>query len=294
MMASRDAAALVALLGLGGPAARTAADNVEELGSAMAALERALAAPDGQPTLLPEDPEAKLAEARARIEAWTSQGFRMLTVLDDGYPANLGAVHDRPAVIFVAGSLVARDQRAVAVVGSRRASFEGRTTAGQIARQLVATGFTVVSGLAAGIDTAAHQAALDAQGRTLAVIGTGLAHNYPPENAALQRTIVRLGAVISQFWPETPPSRDTFPQRNAVMSGIAQATAVVEASPRSGARLQARLALAHGRPVFLMSSLLAQSWARELAARPGTHVVRTPAEITSTLERLTATDTLVE
>ncbi len=294
MTASREAAALVVLLGLGGQSARTAAQDVQELGSAEAALERALAAPGGRPTLLPDDPGPRLTQARERIDRWTNQGFRMLTVLDDDYPANLLAVHDRPALIFVAGSLLAQDQRSVAIIGSRRASKEGRAMAGRIAHHLVARDVTVVSGLAAGIDTAAHQAALEAQGRTLAVVGTGLTHSYPPENAALQRTIAQWGAVISQFWPETAPNRDTFPQRNAVMSGMAQATVIVEASPRSGARVQARLALAHGRPVFLMSPVLAQSWAQELAARPGTYVVQTPDEITTTLQRLTATDALVE
>jgi DNA processing protein len=152
----------------------------------------------------------------------------------------------------------------------------------------------VVSGLAAGIDTAAHRAALEVGARTVAVIGTGLRHAYPPENAALQRRIAAGAAVVSQFWPETPPARASFPMRNAVMSGFALATVVVEASHRSGARLQTRLALAHGRPVFLLAPLLAQTWARELAQRPGVHVVTEAAQITTTIDRLNATDALVE
>ena len=152
----------------------------------------------------------------------------------------------------------------------------------------------MVSGLAAGIDTAAHEAALAAGGRTVAVIGTGLRHSYPPENAALQRRIAAEGAVVSQFWPDAPPSRTTFPLRNAVMSGLALGTVVVEASFRSGARLQARLALAHGRPVFLWRAVLDEPWAREVAQRPGVHVIDEPAQVMETVERLNAMDALVE
>jgi DNA processing protein len=99
--------------------------------------------------------------------------------------------------------------------------------------------------------------------------------------------------VISQFWPDSPPSRQSFPMRNAVMSGLTLGTVLVEASPTSGARIQARRALAHGRPVFLIESLLSQSWARELTAQPGTHVVSSPEQITSALERLNSSDALV-
>jgi DNA processing protein len=193
----------------------------------------------------------------------------------------------------VAGALTAGDRRAVAVIGARRASRSGLQAAGTVARHLVDRGYTVVSGLAAGIDTAAHTAALELGGRTVAVIGTGLGHCFPQENAALQRRIASEGAVVSQFWPNTAPSRRTFPMRNAVMSGTALGSVIVEASERSGARVQARLALAHGRPVFLMESVLAQQWARALASRPGVHVVRSPVDITDTIERLTADGALV-
>jgi DNA processing protein len=152
----------------------------------------------------------------------------------------------------------------------------------------------VISGLAAGIDTAAHTATLARGGRTVAVIGTGLARSYPPQNEALQRRIASECAVVSQFWPDAPPSRRSFPMRNAVMSGITLATVVVEASETSGARMQARLARAQGRPVFLLASLVErQQWAREYAAQPGTHVVRSPEEITTVVERLISPGSLV-
>src|SRR5205085_6572040 len=146
----------------------------------------------------------------------------------------------------------------------------------------------VLSGLAAGIDTAAHTAALDKGGRTVAVIGTGLRRAYPPQNEALQGRIARECAVVSQFWPDEAPRRRSFPMRNAVMSGMGLATVIVEATHTSGARVQSRFALAQERPVFLLASLLEQQWARELSTRPGVHVFEEPEQITATVERLTA------
>lgn len=220
--------------------------------------------------------------------------MRLVTVLEADYPPNLRAVHDRPPMVFVAGRMTAADARAIAVVGARKATHDGTSKAGAIAEHLVERGFTVVSGLAAGIDTAAHTATLARGGRTVAVIGTGLARSYPPQNEALQRRIASECAVVSQFWPDAPPSRRSFPMRNAVMSGITLATVVVEASDTSGARMQARLARAQGRPVFLLASLVEhQRWAREYAAQPGTHVVRSPEEITTVVERLISPGSLV-
>jgi DNA processing protein len=211
----------------------------------------------------------------------------VLTPGDPEYPENLRAVRDRPALIFVSGRLGRRDARSVALIGSRRASAGGLAVASSIARELVTHGYTVVSGLALGIDTAAHTAALAAGGRTIAVIGTGLCHCYPRQNRPLQERIAREGVVISQFWPDVPPSRQRFPQRNALMSGISLASVVAEASHTSGARTQARFALAHGRPVILLESLLKQEWARELVERPGTHLVRSPGEVPALVDRLT-------
>ena len=220
--------------------------------------------------------------------------MHLVTVLEPGYPPNLRAVHDRPPMVFVAGRLTPADSHAVAVVGARKATRAGIARAGAIAEHLVDRGYTVVSGLAAGIDTAAHTAALARGGRTVAVIGTGLARSYPPQNEGLQRRIASDCAVISQFWPDAPPSRRSFPMRNAVMSGVTLATVVVEASDTSGARMQARLALAQGRPVFLLASLVEQQpWAREYAARPGTQVVQSPEEITAGVERLISPGSLV-
>ncbi|MGH2857915.1 MAG: DNA-processing protein DprA [Solirubrobacteraceae bacterium] len=284
-----ERAALVALLRLGSRSWSECAELVESGDGALAALERELAGPAGQTSLL--DGTAPLVRAaQAQVAGWERDGWTVLTVLDGGYPTNLRHVHDRPPLIFVAGSLLATDSRAVAVIGSRRPSESGLAAAGEIARALVANGQTVVSGLAKGVDTAAHVAALAAGGRTIAVIGTGLAHCYPPENAPLQARIAADGAVVSRFWPHDPPSRLSFPLRNAVMSGLARATVVVAASPTSGARVQVRLALAHARPVLLWAPLLAQDWARDLAARPGVHVVADAAEVPTLVARLSADD----
>ena len=257
-------------------------DAIEEHGSALAMLE------EEHGLLAGELADAELAT----VERWARAGTLPLTVLDPGYPENLRAVHDRPPVVFIAGQYTAAHTRAVAVIGSRDASPEGVAAARALSAHLGATGFTVVSGLARGIDAAAHRQALAAGRPTVAVIGTGIEHVYPPEHGELQREIVRAGAVLSQFWPDAPPTRTSFPLRNAVMSGLSLGTAIVEASHTSGARIQARRALLHGRPVFIRRRLLEQPWARELGARPGAYVYDDPADVTSVVDRLTAPDAL--
>lgn len=138
----------------------------------------------------------------------------------------------------------------------------------------------VISGLAAGIDTAAHTAALGEGGRTVAFIGTGSNFYYPPKNRELQDSIADFGLVLSQFWPESPPQKHTFLMRNALMSGYGLATIVVEAGETSGARAQARMAVAHGRPVILTDTVVERNeWARTLMQRPGVHRVASLKEL---------------
>jgi DNA processing protein len=226
-----------------------------------------------------------LEDANREAAAWEDRGIHVISLYDDRYPVALRTLDDRPPLLFVAGELEPADERSVAVVGSRQASGAGLRIARAIAELLVAADFTVASGLAAGIDTAAHTAALRA-GRTIAVIGTGLDRCFPPQNAQLQRQIAERFAVISQFWPHEPPSRTSFPRRNALMSGLSLASVIVEASQTSGARIQARLALAQGRQLVLFEALLEQQWARELAERPGAHVAGSPSEVIDVVERL--------
>ncbi len=236
--------------------------------------------------------EQLLEEAARRIDAWREEGIELLTVLHAGYPENLRAVCDRPPLLFVRGQLHPGDFRSVAVIGSREATPVGQALARQIARALVDAGYTVTSGLAAGIDAAAHAEAIARDGRTVAVIGTGLRRCYPAENVDLQRRIAGRGAVISQFWPDAPPRRENFPLRNSLMSGMSLATVIVQATERSGARIQARVALSQGRPVLLAEPALEQQWARELAERSGAHVIGSAAEVPAVVDRL-AVDVLI-
>jgi DNA processing protein len=187
----------------------------------------------------------------------------LVTVLDDAYPANLRVIYNPPPFLFYRGQLERSDARSVAVVGTREASAAGLKSARKMARLLVEADVTVLSGLALGIDTAAHEQALASGGRTIAVLGTGILRSYPKENADLAERIARSGALVSQFWPSQPPTRYSFPRRNVVTSGLSQGTVVIEASKTSGAKMQARLALEHGKRVFLVGRLVtSQTWAQ--------------------------------
>jgi DNA processing protein len=185
----------------------------------------------------------------------------------------------------VRGEFIADDQRSIAIVGSRHPTPEGLARARRLSTELSESGHVIASGLATGIDAVAHMAALNCSARTLAVIGTGVDRVYPTDHSTLQRTIAAQGAVVSCFWPHQPPTRQSFPIRNGLMSGLTLATVVVEAAPTSGTRVQARRALAHGRPVFLAPRLLSQEWARQLAKRPNVHVTDDAGEIAATVER---------
>jgi DNA protecting protein DprA len=227
-----------------------------------------------------------LAEARRDIAGWLAADLGFMTFLDDVYPAQLRDIHDLPPVLFHRGAL-APGEAGISVVGSRAASPRGLSIARSIAAGLVERGVVVIAGLARGIDTAAHRAALDAGGRTVAVIGTGLNRYYPAENRSLQDLISRDGMVLSQFWPDSPPTRHTFPMRNIVMSGYGRATIVVEATEQSGARIQAKRAVAHGRPVILTDRVVAVNrWPCTLIGRPGVHVASSTAEVMKIAESI--------
>ncbi|MGQ0840516.1 DNA-processing protein DprA [Actinokineospora sp.] len=220
-----------------------------------------------------------IVQARRDIIAWNDGDYRFLTFADHDYPVQLREVHQFPPVIFARGTLRA-DDVGVCVVGARTASSTGLSNAAQIARLLVERDLTVISGLAAGLDTAAHVSALDHGGRTVAVIGTGIERHYPAANRDLQNRIATNGLVLSQFWPDAPPTKSSFPMRNATMSAYGRATVIVEAGEKSGARIQARTAVAHGRPVILMDSVaLGTQWGRALHGQPGVLVASTPADV---------------
>lgn len=229
----------------------------------------------------------ELDEYQRLIERLSFDGVRLITILDPDYPQNLREVFNRPPFLFVRGRLSEGDARSVAVVGTRRASPKGISHANELAGELASREVTVLSGLAAGIDTAAHRAALYARGRTVAVVGTGIERAYPKENEALSKQIVDAGgAIVSQFWPDAPPTQYSFPMRNVVMSGMAVGTVVIEASSTSGAKMQARLALEHGKRLFLIRDLVMQEeWAKKYSKRAGTTIVESVGDILKVLDQ---------
>ncbi len=198
------------------------------------------------------------ADPTAEIQKARNLGARIITAEDDEYPPALREIHDPPIVLYVLGRITERDRNAVAVVGSRRASHYATESAKKLSFQMAYAGLTIISGLARGIDTAAHQGALAAKGRTLAVIGAGLAHIYPPENAELAGRIAESGAVISEFPIETKPDRQTFPIRNRIVTGCSFGVLVVEAGANSGALISANQAAEQGRTLYAVPGRIDQ------------------------------------
>lgn len=186
----------------------------------------------------------------AELERIEQFGAYVITQASPEYPRHLREIYNPPILLYVWGQLTERDQHAIGVVGSRKSSHYGLESAKKLSFQLAYAGLTVVSGLARGIDTAAHQGALAAQGRTVAVIGSGLMELYPPENQGLAEKISGSGAVVSEFPMQFPPSRETFPYRNRIVAGWGSGTLVVEAGLKSGALITANQALDQGRQVY--------------------------------------------
>lgn len=186
----------------------------------------------------------------AACEAIEALGVTVLTWEDPEYPRRLKEIDQPPPVLYLRGNLAPEDLWAVAIVGSRRVTAYGRQVAADLAAGLAQQGVTVISGLAAGCDTVAHQAALQAGGRTLAVLGTGVDQIYPPQNRQLAERILTSGALISDYPLGTQPEGSNFPPRNRLISGLSQAVVVVEAGEQSGALITAAFALEQGRPLF--------------------------------------------
>jgi len=189
-------------------------------------------------------------------------GLAVLTLADDGYPNALRAIDHPPPVLYLKGDLVEKDRVAVAVVGTRKPSDYGRMVAEKLAKELGERGFTVVSGMALGVDTAAHQGALSQSARSLAVLGGGFGHVYPQQNVPLIDEIAASGAVLSEFATGTKPDRWTFPQRNRIISGLTRGTIVVEAGEKSGALITAKCAAQQGREVFAVPGPITKTSSR--------------------------------
>jgi DNA processing protein len=195
---------------------------------------------EARPSISPEAEMARLGKAGIQACCWTG----------DDYPKHLHEIEDKPPVLFVRGELRPEDEWAVAIVGTRRATPYGRQAAEHFATELAGHGVTIVSGLARGIDAAAHRAALAAGGRTIGVLACGLDLVYPPEHAKLALEISRRGAVVSDYPLGTQPRSEFFPRRNRILSGLSLGVLVVEGDVKSGALITARVALDQNREVF--------------------------------------------
>jgi len=191
-------------------------------------------------------------DIQVEIRKVREKGLKVLITDDANYPAPLREIHNPPLVLYVWGELTEADRHAVALVGSRNCTHYGRKTAQKFAFQLGHAGYTVISGMARGIDTAAHEGAVASKGRTVAVLGSGIGQLYPPENEALARRIIEggQGAVVSEFPVDYPPDRQSFPLRNRIVSGWSCGVVVIEAAQRSGALITANMAAEQGRSVY--------------------------------------------
>ncbi len=192
----------------------------------------------------------KTIDLDGELERITDFGCRILTQADEDYPELLRQIYDPPIVLYVSGQLTSKDKNAVAMVGSRQTTHYGLEAARKLAYQLAYVGVTVVSGAARGIDTASHQGALSAKGRTVAVLGTGINIIFPPENRELFERIAANGAVITQFPFNRQADKQSFPIRNRIVAGMTLGTVVVEANLTSGALITSHFATEYGRQIF--------------------------------------------
>ena len=176
--------------------------------------------------------------------------IKIISFLDKGYPKNLKNIYNPPMVLYVLGDVLPQDDVAIAIVGSRLASFYGIQQAERFGFELASRGVTVTSGLARGIDSSAHRGALKAGGRTLAILGSGILNIYPKEHRGLAEEISKNGAVISEFPMMAIPEKRNFPKRNRIISGLSLGVVVVEAAQRSGALITSDIAIEEGREVF--------------------------------------------
>lgn len=242
--------------------------------------------------LFGDQQRGQLEAAGVQLREWSRLGLRYVSILSSEYPQRLRTVHDAPPFLFYRGELELARSGGMSVVGSRSATEQGLARAGEVAKYLVSQDVPVISGLARGIDTAAHEATLEAGGAPIGVIATGIAAAYTPATSrALHEAVASAGVLVSQFMPDAHAMKHRFLQRNATMSGMGLATIVIEAGENSGARAQARLAMQHGRPVIL-TDVVAKStaWGRALGdgSRPNVYVVSSLGEATAAIDRIRA------
>jgi DNA processing protein len=223
-----------------------------------------------------------------QLELMEKYQVNIITCWDKEYPALLKKIADPPAFLYTKGNLSAADNQALAVVGTRIPSYYGRLIAEQFSRELVENKFTIVSGLARGIDTIAHKIALDNHGRTIAVMGSGIDQIYPPENRRLMQEIIKNGVVISEFPLGTKPDAGNFPRRNRIISGLSYGVLVIEAGGKSGALITAFHALEQNREVFAIPGPIhsAKSTGTNKLIKEGAKLVQGMQDILQELENL--------
>ncbi|MBI3269539.1 MAG: DNA-protecting protein DprA [Planctomycetes bacterium] len=219
--------------------------------------------------------------ADAELELAAKSGISILTAESPAFPRSLTTIYDAPMLLYARGALLPGDDLAIAVVGSRRSTPYGQAQADKLSSALAARGVCVVSGLARGIDTCAHEGALRAKGRTVAVLGSGLLNIYPPENGRLSHRIAESGAVLSEFPLSSPPDARHFPRRNRIVSGLSLGVLVVEAPTRSGALITVDWALDQGREIFAVPGRIDGESSRGCHAilRQGAKLVETVEDI---------------
>jgi len=229
---------------------------------------------------------ADVSDVASQETAMERAGAALLTLEDTSYPLRLAEIYDPPLLLFVRGKMLEPDQPCVAIVGTRRATPYGIRMAEKFGRELAARGVAVVSGLAAGVDTAAHRGALNAGGTTIAVLGCGVDVVYPQQNETLMNDIVKHGSVVSQFPMGTKPSPGHFPYRNRIISGMCAGTLVIEAPLSSGALITARQAAEQGREVFAIPGQIGyvNSQGPHLLIREGAKLVESVDDILVELE----------
>lgn len=286
MSLSPDHNALLCLIGAGGPAGPRR-QLLDDCGSAAAALD---AGPDAWRAAGLTPPQCaqlrRCDPVEGRILAWFDAHARhLLGWHDPDYPAPLRRIADPPLALFVDGDPARLWHPSVAVVGSRSPTPAGRENARDFARAIAASGLCVASGMAAGVDTAAHEAALSIEGRTVAVLGTGPDVPYPSANAVLRDRLAGAGAVVSEYLPGTQPQPFHFPARNRILAGLALGTLVIEAAERSGALITARLAAEAGREVFAVPGSIHNPLARgcHRLIRDGATLVASASEVIESL-----------
>ncbi len=240
--------------GIGGVTLRNLLDRFGDVESIYAASPEALQTVPGiGPRLSAAIKAVNVPQTTAAITAWEAAGITLLTHSDLRYPARLHGLRDAPPLLFCRGTLLAADDLAVSIVGTRQPSPPARAYAAALANGLAAHGWTIVSGLAWGIDLAAHTGALQGGGRTIAVLGSGLAQ-IPPRKHALADRIAASGALLSEIHPDLPPSPPVLVARNRLISGLSRAVIVIEAGAESGSLYTARFAYRQGRPILAVDN----------------------------------------